>query len=209
MTAHINPVDSEVALLAIIFLAQALKEMGIPSLGLTHTLLLYAGYQLSSGNPSFGIVIILLTFLGSLCGASTIFFLARWRGDRFLAWLSLHGTIKAEGLARTTRILKASSFVTISIGRSIPGLMLPTSIVAGILDFPIPVFFSGILLTLSIWMAVIVTMGSTLKNFIPKIYISPSLLISLLGPLIVVYIISAILFKRQKELKSRIGKSVA
>ena len=183
MTSHLYPIASEVAIIVVIFLAQALKELGIPSLGLTHSLLLYAGYQISVGNHPIAVAIILFTFLGSLCGAFLIFVLARRKSDWLLAWLSRHGLIKAEAVDQGRRILTASSFGTVAIGRSLPGMMLPTSIAAGIMDFSIHAFLSGIVITLSIWVAFIVAMGTTLNYFIPQINISSTSLIGF--PLII------------------------
>ena len=96
MSGHIVLESSKVTILVIIFLAQALKEMGIPSLGLSHSLLLYAGYLFSSGNPYFGGLIIIFTFLGSFCGAFLVFYLSRWRGDQLLAGMVHYGVIKPE-----------------------------------------------------------------------------------------------------------------
>jgi membrane protein DedA with SNARE-associated domain len=190
---------SEVAILVIVFFAQALKEMGIPSFGLTHSLLLYAGYQFSSGSPYLGAAIVLSTFLGSLCGASLIFYLARLMGDKLLAKLDRFGLIKPEAMAKAKTRLTKISFVTISIGRSIPGLMVPTSILAGILDFPVSSFLTGIIVTLSLWVVAIVTTGSVFKFFIPKINLPPDHLLFFLGPLVIFGLLLGVLYLRKKE----------
>jgi membrane protein DedA with SNARE-associated domain len=197
MPASLVPASSGIAILVIVFLAQALKEMGIPSLGLTHSLLLYAGCQFSSGNPYFGSAIILFTFSGSLCGASLIFCLARRKGNKLQAWLDSYAVIKPDAMARARRVLTTCSLLTISMGRSIPGLMVPTSILASTLDFPVSSFFTGIIVTLSLWVAVIVTTGSTLDHFIPQINISPVSLLGFLVPIIGVGVIFGVLYMRR------------
>jgi membrane protein DedA with SNARE-associated domain len=205
MSTSIGQAYSGIAILVIVFFAQALKEMGLPSLGLTHSLLLYAGYQFSSGNPDFGMAIILFTFMGSLCGASLIFCLARFNGNKLLEVFDHFGIIKPKAMKRARLVLIKSSFVTISIGRSIPGLMLPTSILAGTLDFPIPGFYIGIVFTLSLWVIVIVKMGTTFSHFIPRAYILPERLIYFLIPPIGIGILSGVLYL-QKRIRSRIAK---
>ena len=207
MPASLAQASPGISILVIIFLAQALKEMGVPSFGLTHSLLLYAGYQFSSGSPYFGLAIILLTFLGSLCGASLIFHLARLKGDKFLAFLDRYGVVKPETLAKARSVLKSSSFMTISMGRSIPGLMLPTSILAGTLDFPISSFLSGVVVTLSLWVAVIVAMGTTFCHILPQIQISPDRLILFLGSLFVLGFLSGIVSMRKRNARVQYRKS--
>ncbi len=203
MPGHIVLESSKVTILVIIFLAQALKEMGIPSLGLSHSLLLYAGYLFSSGNPYFGGLIIIFTFLGSFCGAFLVFYLSRWRGDQLLAGMVHYGVIKPESILRARRVLTTSSSLTISIGRSIPGLMVPTSILAGILDFTISSFLTGIVATLIIWVAVFVTMGKTLYFFVPPMILSPAHLLKFLGPFIVVGIFLSVLFTQKRKTNFR------
>jgi membrane protein DedA with SNARE-associated domain len=209
MPASIGQATSGIAILVIVFIAQALKEMGIPSLGLTHSLLLYAGYQFSSGNPFFCMAIILFTFLGSLSGASLIFYLARSRYNKLLATLLHYSLIKSETMARARSILTKSSFVTVSIGRSIPGLMLPTSILAGTLDFSISNFLTSVVVTLSLWVIVIVTIGTTSTHIIPQINIAPDRLIIYLTPLIVLGVLSSAVYMWKKNTRFQSGKSDA
>ena len=185
MPAGIAQASSGALVLFIAFIAQALKEMGIPSPGLSQSLLLYAGYQLSFGSPYLGTEIILSTFLGSLSGACLIFFLARWKGEVFLAWLDRHALIKAGAVVKVRSILTTSSFMTISIGRSIPGLMLPTSILAGIMNMPLPGFLGGIVLALSVWVIAFVAVGTTLKHLAPQIHLSSNTLVLPLAALLV------------------------
>ena len=197
----ISPVlaSSGITILLIVFLAQALKELGIPSLGLTHSLLLYAGCQFSSGRPYFGSAIILFTFFGSLCGASLIFCLARWNREKLQMLLDRYGVVKPQAIARARKILKSSSFLSISLGRSIPGLMAPTSFLAGAGEFSISSFLTGIIFTLSLWVMVIVSMGSTLGYFIPQINISPGSLLGSLLPFVGVCVLAGLLYLRRRN----------
>jgi membrane protein DedA with SNARE-associated domain len=209
MPASIEQASSGIAILVIVFFAQALKEMGIPSLGLTHSLLLYAGYQFSSGSLYFGMAIILFTFLGSLSGACLIFYLTRSRYKKILATLLHYSLIKSEAMARARSILIKSSFVTISIGRSIPGLMLPTSILAGTLDFSISSFLTSVVVTLSLWVVVIVTIGTTSTYITPQINISPDRLILFLAPFIILGLLSGAVYMWKKNSRFQSGKNDA
>ena len=194
MPAGIEQVSSGLTLLVIVFIAQALKEMGIPSFGLTHSILLYTGYQFSIGNIYICVAVILFIFLGSLCGASLIFQLGRLKGKKLLSKLEHYNLIKPEARLRTGNILTRSSFITISIGRSIPGLMLPTSLLAGILDIPVPSFLLGIIVPLSLWVSLIVTMGSSFNYFLPHLSIPPDRLLTFLWPFIAIILPTTVLY---------------
>jgi len=171
-------------ILAIVFTAQALKEMGIPSFGLTHTTLLFAGYQIFSGGLLLGIAVILSIFLGSLCGASQVFQLARWKGNWLLARLVGRGLVKSETVRKARRSLEGSAFIAVVSGRSIPGLMLPTSLLAGMLDIPASCFLPGVLIPLSLWVSGIVITGGTVRLIFVHISIPPTTLLYFLWPLI-------------------------
>jgi membrane protein DedA with SNARE-associated domain len=204
--AGIEQISSGLALLVIVFIAQVLKEMGIPSFGLTHSILLYAGYQFSSGSIYLGVAVILFIFLGSLCGASLIFQLGRLKGKKLLSKLEHHNLIKPEARLRAGNILTRSSFITISIGRSIPGLMLPSSILAGIRDMPVSSFLLGVIVPLSLWVSLIVTMGSTFNYFLPHIYIPPSRLLTFLWPFIAIILPAAAVYMWKRIADSQNGK---
>jgi len=193
-------------ILVIVFVAQALKEMGIPSFGLTHTILLFAGYQLVSGSILLGVAVILSICLGSLCGAGLVFNLARWKGDRLLAGLVGQGLVKPEAMPRLQRILKGPSAITVATGRSIPGLMLPTSLLAGMLDIPASGFFTGVLIPLALWVSAIVVTGGTLKLVLPHIAISPEKLLALLWPLIGLVGVGTFLHLRKRTPGAKNGK---
>jgi membrane protein DedA with SNARE-associated domain len=192
-----------VAILLLAFFAQALKEVGIPSPGLTQSLLLYAGYQFSSGGIHFGIGIIFFTFLGSLCGAYLIFCLARFGGNKLLAKLNRHVGISPEAMEKVRNKITTYSFITVTVGRSIPGLMVPTSIVAGTLRMPIGKFLLGIVFPLSLWIVVLTTLGSTFGHFTPQIEFSPNRFLFFLGVLIALSAMTGIVYIWKRKSRSQ------
>ena len=175
------------------FLAQALKEIGIPSPGVTQGLLLYAGYQFARGGIQMGSGIIVFTFLGSFCGANLIFYLASLGGNPFLAKLERQGLIKREALEKARNKINTYSFMAVSVARSIPGLMVPTSIIAGTMRIPTGKFLAGITFPLTIWIVVITTLGGTFSNLMPPIGIPPNRLVFSLGAFFVVCSLAGIL----------------
>ncbi len=198
MPASIEQIPIVVVIILVAFFAQALKEIGIPSPGLTQSLLLYAGYQFSFGGIQFGTGIILFTFLGSLCGANLIFCLARFGSNRLLAKLNRYVLISPEGMEKARNKITKYSILAVSLGRSIPGLMVPISFVAGTLRMPIEKFLLGIILPLSLWIGVLTTMGGTLGHFTHPIELSPNHYIFPLAGLIGICTLTSILYIKNR-----------
>ena len=203
MPASIDQGSVIVAILLLAFFAQALKEIGIPSPGLTQSLLLYAGYQFTCGGLHFGIGIILSTFFGSLCGANLIFCLAKFGGNKILAKLERYVVISPEAMEKARNKITTYSFIAVSVGRSIPGLMVPTSIVAGTLKMPIGKFLMGIVVPLSLWIVVITTLGGTFGHFTPQIEFSPNRFLFLPGVLITFSALTGIVCVWKKNSRSQ------
>jgi membrane protein DedA with SNARE-associated domain len=199
MSASIEPAPVLVVILLAAFFAQALKEIGIPSPGLTQSLLLYAGYQFSCGEIHTGIGIILLTLLGSLCGACFIFSLARWQGNGLLAKLDRYILFNPTAMEKARNKITQYSFISLAITRSIPGLMVPTSIVAGVLRIPISKFIAGVIFPMSIWTAALSITGNTLGTLPYPIKFPTSGLLILFSVLIAFGILSCIVYKWRKN----------
>lgn len=203
MSASIEQASVIVAILLLAFFAQALKEIGIPSPGLTQSLLLYAGYQFSCGGIHLGIGIVLFTFLGSICGALLIFCLARFWGNKLLAKLDRYIVISPEAMEKASNKITTYSFIAVSGGRSIPGLMVPTSIVAGTLKMPICKFLLGIVLPLSLWIVVLTTLGGTFGHFTPQIEFSANRFLFLLEALITFSVLTGIVYVWKRNSRSQ------
>ena len=186
------------AILLVAFCAQALKESGIPSPGLSQSLLVYAGYQLARGDSMTGIGIIVATIGGSFCGAYLIYYLARFGGSRLLAKINRYIRISPEGLEKAGNKIKRHSSISVAIGRSIPGMMVPTSIVAGTLEMPVGKFLAGVMLPLSVWIAVLAGMGASLQNFAPQIKITASQMLLPVGIFFAVVVLAGIVELRKR-----------
>lgn len=206
MSASIEQASVIVAILLLVFFAQALKEVGIPSPGLTQSLLLYAGFQFSCGGFHFGIGIILFAFLGSICGAYVIFCLGRFGGNKLLAKIDRYIVINPEAMEKARNMITTYSIISVSVGRSIPGLMVPTSIIAGTLKIPTGKFLMGIVFPLSLWIVLLTTLGGTFGHFTPRIELSPNRFLLLLGAPLAFGILTAILYLRKKIGRSQKGQ---
>ena len=199
MPANIEQAPVILAILGLAFCAQALKETGIPSPGLSQSLLIYAGYQIARGGILFGTGIILFTFAGSLCGAYLIYCLARFGGPKLLVKIKRYTRFSPESMEKAGNTIKRFSSLSVTVGRSIPGLMVPTSIIAGTLKMPAGKFLLGIVIPLTLWMAVMAGMGSGIRNFTPQINLSPNQMLLPLGVLIAAGVLAGILSVRRRR----------
>jgi membrane protein DedA with SNARE-associated domain len=199
MPANIEQAPIIFAILGLAFLAQALKETGIPSPGLSQSLLIYAGYQIARGGIFLGTGIILFTFAGSLYGAYLIYCLARFGGTKLLAKIKRYTRFSPESMEKAGNMIKRHSSITVALGRSIPGMMVPTSIAAGTLKMPVGKFLLGIVIPLTLWMAVMAGMGSGIRNFTPQINLSPNQMLLPLGVLIAAGVLAGILSVRRRR----------
>lgn len=151
-------------LLFICFLAQALKEAGIPTFGLMHCMMLYAVYETSYGSIRVGAAIILTALMGSLFGASLVFHLARSNSTRWLRYLPHFNPSRS---LKAARILARSSFAAVTFSRLLPGMMLPVTLLAGTLKLRYIHFVAGVLLQLGIWVFCLFYLGNAAVHAMP------------------------------------------
>jgi membrane protein DedA with SNARE-associated domain len=199
------------AILLMIFIAQALKEIGIPTPGLSQSLLFFAGYQFVSGDPQLGIGIILSAYCGSICGACLIFFLFQLGGNIFREKMKRFVAIKPGTLGKAMDRIRDHSFISILVGRSIPGLMVPTSIGAGILGMRYKDFLLGVFFSVSLWIALLILLGAVFGHFTPRIELPPGWVFFVLGALLAVSILASFLLRRKGKqgANKNIGHEVA
>ena len=158
-----------IAILGAIFAIQALKEIGVPSPGVTQGMLLYAGYQLTSGDKLTTFLIVVAIFLGSICGSALIYSLARFWGSKLLQRYGKYLHITPESIERAKAKLQSAAFLPVAIGRSVPGLMVPTSLASGTMRLPASKFAAGVGLSLIVWAGVFVGLGAVSGHVIQQI----------------------------------------
>lgn len=151
-------------LLFVCFLAQALKEAGIPTFGLMHSMIIYAVFETSYGSIRVGATIILTALMGSLFGATLVFYLARSNSTRWLRYLPHFNPSRS---VKAAKILARSSFAAVTFSRLLPGMMLPVSLLAGTLKLPFRRFITGVLIQLTIWVLFFFFLGNAAWQALP------------------------------------------
>jgi membrane protein DedA with SNARE-associated domain len=141
-------------------IAQALKEIGIPSPGVTQGALIYAGYQIANENVPMGVAIIIAAFIGSACGCSVAYTMGRYLGFGLLRRWGKYGRITTERLEEAKDKLGVRVILPVILGRFVPSIMAPLSIAAGTVRLPLPRFAAGIALAMLLWAGFFVTFGA-------------------------------------------------
>jgi membrane protein DedA with SNARE-associated domain len=143
--------------------------------------------------------------LGSISGAYLIFNLASFGGERLLAKLNRDIGIRPEAMEKARNKITTYSLFTVSVGRSVPGLMAPTSIVAGTINMPKGIFLLGVIFPLSLWILVLTTLGGSFGHFVPQIILLPYQFLFPLGILLAFSILTGILYLRKGTRQAKEG----
>jgi membrane protein DedA with SNARE-associated domain len=179
--------QADLAVIGLAFVAQALKEWGIPSPGVTQSSLMYAGCQLVAGGFLTGSLIIAAIFAGSLCGSSAIYWTARLLGRRFISRFGKYLNLTSAKLEQFRLKIGGKATLAVMLGRFVPTMMVPLSVSAGIMRIPMLKYSAGIALAVLMWASIFVSIGAFSGQAIGEVRmldlqkILPALLGALLG----------------------------
>lgn len=126
------------------------EEAGLPLPLPGDTLIALAGAQ-HHGSPWFALIVIAVSSAAVFCGSSVLYMLMR-RGGR--PWLEKYGKFLHLSQARLDRMERwfiRRGPIAIVIGRLIPGLRIPTTVMAGLAGVPYRVFVPATLTAAVIW----------------------------------------------------------
>ena len=186
---------ADLAIIGLAFVAQALKEWGIPSPGVTQSSLMYAGCQLTAGSFLTGTVIILAIFSGSLCGSSVAYCSGRFLGVRFINRFGKYIHLTPEKLDELKSKIGNRATPAIMLGRFVPTMMAPLSVAAGIMRIPMAKYSAGIALAVLIWESLFVSIGAFTGKALSEVRILDikGILPALLGAMLGAFLIRTIL----------------
>jgi membrane protein DedA with SNARE-associated domain len=176
----------DLVIIGLAFVAQSLKEWGIPSPGVTQSSLMYAGYQLSVGNLMTGIAIIVAVFFGALCGSSALYFSGRFLGERFINRFGKYIHLTYERLNSLKLKIGNKAAVAIILGRFVPTMMAPLSFAAGTMRIPMARYSAGIALAVLLWESLFLSIGALSGKALSEVHFldNKSILPSLLGAML-------------------------
>jgi membrane protein DedA with SNARE-associated domain len=198
--SFVDPGAAGISIMVAAFVVQALKEFGIPSPGATQGALIYAGYQFSCGDTLIGLGITIAILIGSICGSCLMYCAARFLGFRLIEKFGKYLRVTTQSLERAKNKLRPGSFLTGFIGRSIPGMMMPTSIASGIMRLPVSRFITGVSASVVVWATVFIALGTLSGQIIDQLspFIeSAPLFLGLLAGCVLIFALAYLLWKRR------------
>jgi membrane protein DedA with SNARE-associated domain len=151
---------SDVAVVGAALVAQALKEVGVPSPGVTQGALVYAGYQVASGHILVGSTIIAAVYAGSLGGALIAYAIGRSVGTRLVNRPSRYLHLSARNLERAKARLGTRAPWAVAGGRMVPAVMAALSVAAGVMRMSVASFAGGVSLNTLAWAALLACLGA-------------------------------------------------
>ena len=156
-----------------IFSVIALEEIGVPLPLPGDVFIAYAGHlvvrnRLSLASAFFSIV------LGSMAGASVLYWLARRYGQPFVDKYGPYMHIKPEQLEKVERSFRRWGPLVIILGRQVPGTRMVISVFAGLFGVRYATFVSSVALAAALWAATFLAVGIRLDRQIgPYMTITP------------------------------------
>ncbi len=186
--------QADFIIMGVAFVAQALKEWGIPSPGVTQSSLMYAGSQLTAGSLLTGVAIITAVFAGSLCGSSAIYWTGRIVGPGFISRFGKYLRITPEKLELFKAKVGNKATLAIMIGRFVPTVMAPLSVSAGMMRIPMLKYSAGIALAVLLWESLFVSVGAVAGQSLSEVRLIDvkSILPALLGTMLGAFLVRAV-----------------
>lgn len=140
-----------------------IEEMGLPLPVPGDVLIAYAGGR--TGRPPLEAAAVIGTVaLATALGSSVLYLVSRRTGPAILTVMHRFLHLRPERVARMQTWFHKRGAVAIVLGRLIPGLRIPTSIMAGVSGVPYPVFVPSTVVAAVIWSAFYYFAGAALHQ---------------------------------------------
>ena len=150
------------------FLLVYIEESGVPLFVSGDAFLLYVGHRLPHNVPAL-IAAWLGMILAVILGASNLYLLSRRYGRRLLEHRfagMLHLT--PDRIVRAELAFRRWGPWALIVGRHVPGLRLPLTVVAGIFELEYPVFAISVALSSAAWTAAFLTLGAVFGDDVAR-----------------------------------------
>jgi len=134
-----------------IFILILVEESGVPLLFLPGEIVVaWAGFQYSSGNMDL-LTLVFTTVAAVAIGSSFLYGVSYRVGPRILITLARVVHLDSEKAAKAEGWVRRRGVVAVVLGRLIPGLRTPTSIVSGVSHIPYRNFVPATLFAAVLW----------------------------------------------------------
>ncbi len=141
-----------------------IEEMGLPLPVPGDLLIAYAGGR-AGHTPLHSVAVIGTVAMAATIGSSLLYLFSRHSGPAVIAKLHRILRLHPDRIVRAQRWFRRHGPVAIVLGRLIPGLRTPTSVMAGLSGVPFRVFIPSTALAATIWSAFYYYAGTSLHRF--------------------------------------------
>ncbi|MFN2463018.1 MAG: DedA family protein [Candidatus Dormibacteria bacterium] len=156
-----------------IFAVIMLEEIGVPLPLPGDVFIAYAGHLVVHHRISL-VAAFLSIVVGSMVGASVLYWLARLYGQPFVHRYGPYMHIKQKRLDSAERWFVRSGPLMIIVGRQVPGFRMVISVFSGLFGVPYTVFLPSVAAAAAIWAATFLFVGVRLDHNIgPYMTITP------------------------------------
>lgn len=141
-----------------LFVLILLEEAGIPLPVPGDGLMMFAGYRASEGRLSFPLAFVFLES-GTIVGASILRWIGRWGGRPLVHRYGHYVHLDEHRLVQAEQWFDRHGALAVLLGRVVPGLRIPTSLMSGIFDIPYRVFLPYMALGSSLYILFFMLLG--------------------------------------------------
>ena len=146
-----------------LFLLLFLEEAGIPLPVPGDVLVAWAGAH-HAHSPGYALTVLAVCGAGVFLGSSLLYAVMRWRGRPLLEKYGRYVHLSEKRLNRMEGWFRRHGVWAILCGRMIPGLRMPTTVMAGLSDVPYRVYAPTCAVTAVAWAALYFYLGEVLQR---------------------------------------------
>lgn len=146
-----------------LFVLVLIEEMGLPLPLPSDTLIAYAGAVHQHSVPN-AIAVIGVVSLACTLGSSVLYVVCRKGGPKVVNKLTKFLHLHPDRIARLESWFHRGGALAIIAGRLIPGLRIPTTVMAGLADVPYRVFVPGTAAAAVIWSTFYYFVGGAIRG---------------------------------------------
>ncbi|TAK34056.1 MAG: DedA family protein [Chloroflexota bacterium] len=146
-----------------LFVLLLLEESGVPLPLPGDSVMMFAGYSVSTARISFLPAFVCME-VATLIGASILRWIGQRGGRPLILRYGHYVHLDEQKLARVEAWFVQRGSTAILLGRLIPGLRMPTSLISGIFAIPYPIFLLNVAIGSSLYILFFMALGIVLGD---------------------------------------------
>jgi membrane protein DedA with SNARE-associated domain len=146
------------------------EEAGVPIIVPGDAILAYTGYGISKTHSQSIFFATVIALMAIVAGSSILFFAARRWGQKLIASFGRFIFLKQSRIDKAEQMFKKYGAWTIIIGRHIPGMRIPITLLAGSSGIKYRTFIASTLVSTIAWVLLYLKLGNRYGQDIQKVF---------------------------------------